>query len=113
MKCNTEEKEMVTIFKALSNETRLKIIEALLDGEKCVCELLPHSKRTQSTTSIQLSILERAGILEARRDGKQVFYRIKDYRVCEILKALGHAKAKTLKRCAAKPSKNRRRKKAW
>ncbi len=66
------------IMKALSDATRLKIVDFLLDGEKCVCEIFPHVKRTQSTTSIQLRKLEKAGILKSRRKGKNVFYNIKD-----------------------------------
>ncbi|MEM3543215.1 MAG: metalloregulator ArsR/SmtB family transcription factor [archaeon] len=87
----------IKILKALANETRLKIVEFLLNGEKCVCEIFPYVKRTQSTTSIQLSKLESAGIVEAKRKGKQVFYMIKDYRVCDIFKALGYTKGKILK----------------
>ncbi len=69
-------KESLRIFKALSNETRLKIVEALLNGEKCVCEIVPLTKRTQSTVSIQLAKLESLGIVKPRRDGKKVYYRI-------------------------------------
>jgi len=77
------------IFKALSDPTRLKIVEFLMNGEKCVCELYPHVKRTQSTTSIQLKKLEKLGIITSRREGKYVFYRIRDFRVCDIFKVLG------------------------
>jgi ArsR family transcriptional regulator len=90
--------ETLKILKALSDETRLKIVEFLLDGEKCVCEIIPHVKRTQSTVSIHLGKLESWGILKSRRDGKQVFYRIKDYRACDVFKALGYAKGKFLKK---------------
>lgn len=71
----------LTIFKALSDETRLKIVKFLLDGKRCVCEIFPHVKRTQSTTSIQLDVLRNAGILDSRKEGKKVFYFIKDKRV--------------------------------
>jgi len=90
-------KETVKILKALSDETRLGIVEFLLDGEKCVCEIFPHVKRTQSTVSIQLGKLEDWGILKSRREGKKVFYSLKDLRVCDIFKALGHAKGRILK----------------
>jgi ArsR family transcriptional regulator len=90
--------EAVKILKALSDETRLKILEFLLDGEKCVCEIFPHVKRTQSTVSIQLGKLENLGIVESRREGKQIFYKIKDYRICDVFKALGYAKGKILKK---------------
>jgi len=90
-------KEVLKILKALSDETRLKIVEFLLDGEKCVCQIFPYVKRTQSTVSIQLGKLKGEGILESRREGRQIFYRIKDYRVCDVFKALGYAKRKILK----------------
>lgn len=91
-------KETAKVLKALSDETRLKIVEFLLDGEKCVCEIFPHVKRTQSTVSIQLGKLEEWGILDSRKDGRKVFYRLKDMRVCDIFKALGFHEGNNLKK---------------
>lgn len=91
-------KEQLKILKALSDETRLKIVEFLLDGEKCVCEIFPHVKRTQSTVSIHLGNLEEAGILKSRREGKKIFYSISDLRICDVFKALGNSKEKILKK---------------
>jgi ArsR family transcriptional regulator len=91
-------KETLKILKALADETRLNILEFLLEGEKCVCEIIPHTKRTQSTVSIQLGKLESWGILESRREGKKIFYKIKDYRIYDVFKALGFAKGKKMKR---------------
>lgn len=88
----------VDMFKALSDETRLKIVELLLQGERCVCEITPRINRTQSTISIQLKKLERLGILAQRRDGKRIYYRIRDTRVCDLFKAIGHPGSKRLKR---------------
>lgn len=79
--------EETTLFKALSDKTRFSIILLLLGGEKCVCEIFPHVKRAQSTVSIQLGKLEAWGILESRRQGKWIFYRIKDKRIYSILNA--------------------------
>ena len=87
-------KDELVILKALADETRLKIIKYLLNGEKCVCEIFPHVKRTQSTVSIQLSVLEKAGILSSRREGKKVYYFISDKKVYDVFKALGFSKAK-------------------
>jgi len=87
-------KKELQFLKALGDKTRLNIVEFLLDGEKCVCEIFPHVKRTQSTTSIQLNILRKAGILKSRREGKKIFYKIKDKRVYDILKVLGNLKGK-------------------
>jgi ArsR family transcriptional regulator len=92
------EKKMIKMLKALSDETRLSIVKFLLDGEKCVCEIFPHVKRTQSTVSIQLDVLRKAGILNSRREGKKVYYFILDKKVCDIFKALGFSKAKLMKK---------------
>ena len=82
-------KEPQRVFKALADPTRFKIVYSLLNGERCVCEIYPILKRTQSTTSIQLKKLEDMGLIESRRDGKRIFYRIKDTRLCDILKSAG------------------------
>ncbi len=89
----------IAILKALADETRLKILELLLDGEKCVCEIFPKVKRTQSTVSTQLSKLEKAGLIESRRQGKKIFYKIKNPVVCDLFKALGYEKAALWKTC--------------
>jgi len=81
-------RESLKIFKALCDETRLKIIESLLDGEKCVCEIVPFTKRTQSTVSIQLAKLESLGIIESRREGRKIYYRLTNEKVREILRIL-------------------------
>ena len=79
-------RESLKIFKALCVETRLKIVEFLLNGEKCVCEIVPFTKRTQSTVSIQLAKLENLGIVESRREGKSVYYKLVNDKVMKILK---------------------------
>ncbi|PJA20821.1 MAG: hypothetical protein COX63_00650, partial [Candidatus Diapherotrites archaeon CG_4_10_14_0_2_um_filter_31_5] len=69
-----------------------------LDGEKCVCEIFPKVKRTQSTVSTQLSTLEKAGLIQSRRHGKKIFYKIKNPVVCNVFKALGYSKGILLKK---------------
>ncbi len=75
-----------------------QILELLLDGERCVCEIFPSVNRTQSTVSIQLGKLERCGILESRKEGKKVFYKIVDYRICNMFKALEYAEDRVSKK---------------
>lgn len=77
--------EPLRIFKALCDETRLKIVEFLLDGEKCACKIVAHVNRTQSTVSIHLAKLEALGIVESRREGKSVCYSIANEKVIQIL----------------------------
>lgn len=76
----------IDIFRSLGDETRFRIVEFLLGGERCVCEIFPHVKRTQSTVSIQLGKLEELGILSSRREGKKIFYRISNAKVKEMMK---------------------------
>jgi ArsR family transcriptional regulator len=91
-------KKPITILKALSDETRLKILELLLGGEKCVCEIFPKVKRTQSTVSTQLGTLEKAGLIESRRQGKKIFYKIKNPVIRGVFRALGYSKSALLKK---------------
>ena len=82
-------KEQLKIFKALADETRLKIVQFLLDEEKCVCEITPFTKRAQSTVSLQLKKLESLGIVSSRREGNFFYYKIKNEKVIKIMKFLG------------------------
>jgi len=95
-------KETLTILRLLADETRLKILEFLLDGEQCVCKIFPYVKRTQSTVSIQLGKLEDAGLLQSRRDGKKIFYSISDARVRYVFRALECKDAKPEKCCCGR-----------
>ena len=81
--------DSLSLFKALSDGTRLKIVKFLLNGEKCVCEIIPHVGRAQPTVSLQLAKLERLGILGSRREGKKMLYRIKGRNVHKVFRALG------------------------
>jgi len=81
-------RESLKIFKALCDETRLKIVEFLLNCEKCVCEIVQFTKKTQSTVSIQLAKLESLGIVESRREGKKIYYNLTNQKVREILRIL-------------------------
>ena len=87
------------LLKALSEESRYKIIEVLLNGEKCACEIPELIGRTQSNTSMHLTKLSDLGILKSRRDGKMILYSIKDLRVCDVFKALGYPEGKLLRSC--------------
>jgi len=64
------------LFKALSDETRLRIVALLSHGELCVCHLHEALGLSQPNVSRQLAILRAAGVVEDRRDGKWVYYRL-------------------------------------
>lgn len=76
------------LLKALSEESRYKIVELLLKGEKCACKIPTLIGRTQSNTSMQLTKLTNLGILQSRREGKKIIYSIKDKRVYDIFKLM-------------------------
>ncbi len=62
------------LFHALSDETRLEIIQRLLDGEKCVCDLTDALDAAQSRLSFHLKALRDAGIVNDRKVGRWVYY---------------------------------------
>ena len=61
-------------FHALSDETRLEIVELLSHGERCVCELQTTLEAAQSRLSFHLKTLKDAGIVTDRREGRWVYY---------------------------------------
>ncbi|MFQ5794391.1 MAG: ArsR/SmtB family transcription factor [Candidatus Bipolaricaulia bacterium] len=68
--------EVIEIFKALADETRLRILKLLLTVEEsvCVCELVDALDLPQYLASRHLNILKRAGLLEGKRSGTWVYY---------------------------------------
>ncbi|MGB8657186.1 MAG: metalloregulator ArsR/SmtB family transcription factor [Candidatus Zixiibacteriota bacterium] len=72
-------------LRALAQPTRLKILYFLKDGEKCACEIIPKMKEDQSNISRHLTLMRDAGLLESRKEGVSVYYKIKDKRVFSLL----------------------------
>jgi DNA-binding transcriptional ArsR family regulator len=72
-------------FKALSDETRLKIVYALLAREMCECEIMAALGLTQSTASHHLRILQRSGAILRKKHGKWAFYRVDGSHMQELL----------------------------
>lgn len=72
-------------FKALAQPTRLKILDLLKDGERCVCDIFPAIGEQQSNVSRHLQLMKRAGVLASRKDGLRVLYRIKDETITRLL----------------------------
>jgi len=76
------------IFKALADPVRLEILEFLRDGEKCVCEIVPHVGVLQPLVSRHLTILKRCGLVKHKKEGNRRFYSITDPRVFRIVDAV-------------------------
>jgi DNA-binding transcriptional ArsR family regulator len=73
------------MLKALAQPTRLKIIEFLRDGERCVCEIFPAIGEEQSNTSRHLNMMQASGVLSRRKEGLKIFYSIKHKEILEIV----------------------------
>ena len=76
------------IFNALSDPTRLEIVEFLREGEKCVCEITPHLELAQPLVSRHLKILKNAGLVKRRKKGTWHMYSIANPEVCDVIDAL-------------------------
>lgn len=84
------------VFHALSASDRLEILEFLRDGEKCVCEIVPHLNLIQPVVSRHLKILKDAGIIRCRKDGTKRMYSIVDTRIHNVVDNLTPELARVL-----------------
>ncbi len=79
--------KLADFFDALGNPTRLKILLSLVGEELCTCDLSYITNLSVSAISHQLRILKDRRIVTYRKDGKNVFYRLEDKHIVDILKA--------------------------
>jgi ArsR family transcriptional regulator len=70
--------DIVNIYKALSDETRLRIIKLLEHGELCVCDIVASLDIIQPKISFHLGVLKEAGLVKDKRVGKWIHYRLDD-----------------------------------
>ena len=75
-------------FKALAHPVRLKILDMLRQGEVCVCHMEAATDKRQAYVSQQLMILREAGLIDSRKEGRQVFYWIIDDTVHRLLEVV-------------------------
>ena len=86
--------EMETLFKALGDSTRLRILGLLLNGEVCVCDIHASLEIPQPKASRHLAYLRKAGLVDTRRDGIWIHYRLGQLRdpvLAAITEAVRHA----------------------
>ena len=69
-----ERRHLAELFHALSDETRLAVLEMLRGGERCVCELQDALGASQSRLSFHLKVLKKAGLVADRREGRWAHY---------------------------------------
>ena len=72
------------LFHALSDDTRLAILEMLRDGERCVCDLQTDLEAAQSRLSFHLRVLKDAGLVADRREGRWSYYSIVPAALAEV-----------------------------
>lgn len=73
------------LFKLLTHPVRLAIIDILRDGEHCVCHMEAFLGYRQAYISQQVAVLREAGLIQDRRDGWNIFYRVTDPRIYSVL----------------------------
>ena len=69
-------RDLMDVLKALADENRLRMARALSDGELCVCRLIALLDLAPSTVSKHLSILRAARLVESRKEGRWLYYRL-------------------------------------
>jgi ArsR family transcriptional regulator, arsenate/arsenite/antimonite-responsive transcriptional repressor len=92
--------DLLNVFKALSEETRLRIVKLLEHGELCVCDIVAALDLIQPKISFHLAILKEAGLIKDRKQGKWVHYKIDDsdmFRRFLVLSTLERISAESVK----------------
>lgn len=73
------------ILKALAQPTRLKILECLREGERCICEIVPAINGEQSNISRHISVMQKSHLISTRKDGVKVMVKVRDPEIFQIL----------------------------
>jgi ArsR family transcriptional regulator len=84
----TDAKRAARLFHALSDETRLSILERLRGCERCVCELTDALDAAQSRLSFHLKVLKDAGLVTDRREGRWMYYMLNRDALAEALELI-------------------------
>lgn len=87
-KTKNKNKFKAKIFNAVSDPVRLEILDFLREGEKCVCEIIPHVGIIQPVVSRHLKILKDCGLVKDRKEGNRRLYSVTDSRVFDIIDAV-------------------------
>jgi len=77
------------VLKTLAQPTRLKILELLRNGEKCICEIVPAIRGEQSNISRHISLMQKSNLVTTRKDGVKVMVKVKNPEIFNILDRVG------------------------
>lgn len=75
----------IEIFKALADPTRIKILECIKDEEKCICEVIPYTGKSQPNVSLHLKVLKQADLVNERKDGTRIMLSIADKNIFKLI----------------------------
>jgi len=75
----------VEVFKALADPTRLKILECIKDSERCICEIIPYTGKSQPNVSQHLKVMKHAGIIDERKDGTKIMIKASNKEIFDII----------------------------
>lgn len=78
------------VLKALAQPTRLKILELLRSGERCICEIVPAINGEQSNISRHISLMQKSHLVRTRKDGVRVMVGVRDHKIFEILDSISN-----------------------
>jgi DNA-binding transcriptional ArsR family regulator len=73
------------ILKAMAQPTRLRILECLRNGEKCICEIVPLIHGEQSNISRHISLMQKSHLVTTRKDGVRVMVKVRDPKIFAVL----------------------------
>jgi DNA-binding transcriptional ArsR family regulator len=75
----------VDVFKASADPTRLKILEYIKNGEKCICEVIPYTRKSQPNVSHHLKVLKIAGLINERREGTRILLMASNKKIFDVI----------------------------
>ena len=78
----------VDVFKALADPTRLKILECIKDDEKCICEVIPYTGKSQPNVSQHLKVLKIAGLVDERREGTRILLKASNKKIFDVINSV-------------------------
>ncbi len=94
----SELSDISLMLKALADQTRLKIMKSLHEGEKCVRDIIEDVGSGQANISKHLQILSRSHLLSSRKEGTTVYYRLSDPCVADICRAVCSSYARLIQK---------------
>jgi len=77
--------KQLQLLKCVADDTRIQILIYLKNGERCVCEIMKNLNKEQSLISHHLQALRRCGLIQRRREGKKIMYRLVDPSILKLL----------------------------